>query len=308
MNHPVEILVVALIAFWSFVLFTGHFAVRYFNRDAALLQALVGQQPPGKSGVSDLLVLVPLFALMVGVLQAALFVGAITLVLPINRLISAAELVAAAGWIGYLASRPRATPPTTGTTPNRDASHPTGGQGTQLAIKTPPAAVSPSWRPTQETRGLPVKRRILGVAEMTQDRRRRAFGPMSQLVVRKWVGTGAIVVGLYNMLSKHEYQPGDIRDLPEFWVISGGAVALLGLAILLSPLRRHVRAGDEHPQQRPRRELDRTARFLVGAGFILVGLYQIGGSWGVLGGLVVVVGLGTLLSPFWKYLKARREN
>lgn len=148
------------------------------------------------------------------------------------------------------------------------------------------------------------------VDEMTQDRRRRAIGPLGQLLVRIWVGTGAIVVGLFNMLSKHEYQPGDIRNLPEFWFISGGAVALVGFVILLSPLRRHFRAGND-PEQRPL-ELERTARFLVrvcvGAGFILVGLYQVGGSWGVLGGLVVVVGLGILLSSFWKYLKGRREN
>ena len=147
---------------------------------------------------------------------------------------------------------------------------------------------------------------------MNEGRRRRAIGPTGQLLVRIWVGTGAIVVGLFNMLSTHEYQPGDIRDTPEFWVISGGAVALVGLVILLSPLRRYIRAGDETAQPRPRHELGRTGQFLVrvwvGAGFILVGLFQIGGSWVVLGVFVVLVGLGILLSPFWKYLKTRREN
>lgn len=135
MNHPVEIFLVALVAFWIFVLFTSYFAARYFNRDTALLRALVGQQRASKLGVSDLLILVPLFALMVGVLQAALFVGAITLELPINRLISAAEIVAAAGWIGYLASRQRATPLKGGAESNRDPPHQTGGQETQSGMR-----------------------------------------------------------------------------------------------------------------------------------------------------------------------------
>lgn len=121
MNHPVETLVVALIAFWILVLFTSYFAMRYFNRDTALLQALIGHRRSGKASVIELVILVPLFALMVGVLQAALLVGAITMEIPVNRLISATELLVAAGWIGYLARLPRSTRHTADPPPDRDS-------------------------------------------------------------------------------------------------------------------------------------------------------------------------------------------
>ena len=114
--------------------FTTLFATRYFDRNSAVLRTLVGRFPRGKAGVTDLLVLIPFFALTVGVLQAALLVGALTLELPINRLTCAAELVAAVAWIRYIWVARHAQHPTTdpiwrGTVAKGRSSRPIACQG-----------------------------------------------------------------------------------------------------------------------------------------------------------------------------------
>lgn len=109
-----EVFGVALLAFVILVLFTTYIAVGYFGRDTPFLRLISGRQRrrdhAGTSGLGATFTLVPLFVLTVGVLQAALVVGMLTLELPINRLACAIEIVAAVVWIGYLASLPRQAP------------------------------------------------------------------------------------------------------------------------------------------------------------------------------------------------------
>jgi hypothetical protein len=121
-NQPLEILAVVVVAFMSTALLTTHIAVGYFDRDGPLLRLVSGRQQRkghsnrGRLGLDPLVVLIPIFALTVGVLQAALIVGALTLELPINRLICGLEIIAACAWIYYLATRPRQAPPNDGDT------------------------------------------------------------------------------------------------------------------------------------------------------------------------------------------------
>ena len=44
-----------------------------------------------------------------------------------------------------------------------------------------------------------------------------------------------MLVGLFHVLSTHEYPPGDIRG--GFWIVLGGAVMLMGAVILVSTVR-----------------------------------------------------------------------
>ena len=46
-----------------------------------------------------------------------------------------------------------------------------------------------------------------------------------------------MLVGLFHVLSTHEFPPGDIRGTPGFWIVLGGAVMLMGAVILVSTVR-----------------------------------------------------------------------
>ena len=51
--------------------------------------------------------------------------------------------------------------------------------------------------------------------------RRRPLSPKAQLLLRLWVGSGSIAVGLGQALSTHVYPPGDLRGSPGFWLRGG---------------------------------------------------------------------------------------
>lgn len=80
---------------------------------------------------------------------------------------------------------------------------------------------------------------------MTQQQPHGGLGRTGQILVRVWVGTGFIVVGLYQVVTAHEYPPGDVRGTPGFWVALGGAASLLGLGMLLSALWKCLKARRE---------------------------------------------------------------
>jgi len=76
---------------------------------------------------------------------------------------------------------------------------------------------------------------------MSNDRHsaRQALSPRAELAVRIWVGCGGMAVGLLTLLSgPTTYPAGDIRGQAAFWWISGGIVFAVGVAVLVSAVRK----------------------------------------------------------------------
>jgi len=76
---------------------------------------------------------------------------------------------------------------------------------------------------------------------MSNDRRsaRPELSPRAELAVRVWVGCGGIAVGLLTfLLGPTTYPAGDIRGQAAFWWISGAIVFAVGVAVLVSAVRK----------------------------------------------------------------------
>ncbi len=64
------------------------------------------------------------------------------------------------------------------------------------------------------------------------------MGPKGEILARFWVGIGSIVVGTFVALSTNDYQPGDPRANPAFWVLLGGVAVVVGIVFLIDGVRR----------------------------------------------------------------------
>lgn len=55
-----------------------------------------------------------------------------------------------------------------------------------------------------------------------------------EALVRLWCGVGFVVAGTWAAVATRDYQPGDVRATPGFWVVIGVASVVIGVYLLVT--------------------------------------------------------------------------
>lgn len=63
---------------------------------------------------------------------------------------------------------------------------------------------------------------------------RSKLSPTGEALVRLWCGIGFAIAGTWAAVATRDYQPGDIRGTPGFWVVIGAATVVIGVYLLVS--------------------------------------------------------------------------
>ena len=78
--------------------------------------------------------------------------------------------------------------------------------------------------------GIHIYRQLRG----TPMSRRSRLGPTGEALVRLWCGMGFVISGAWAAVATRDYQPGDIRGTPGFWVVIGAVTVVIGVYLLVS--------------------------------------------------------------------------